>query len=319
MNFLRDLLSFSDLFTYLISSYPDKLILLKDRLDLKLKEDPEYEVFVPFIYFKSSLFKGRVSKNFIITPSNTFISNKGRVIRIGNKEIIELIPFIGKNKYYRINVYLSVNKPVKVLFHRALACAFIPLPKDLIETNFEELEVNHVNGVKIYNVLDNLEWVTGQGNKDHAMLNELIQSGIKHYRVKPVKGIVVKGDFKGYEFLLLGSKDIRKNGFSKVCVSRACLGYLETHKNCSFSFAVKNDISRLSNGLPKEIRDNVNATHTRVLSYILMVNLITKKELVIKGGKSELISLGFDESAVSKVIKGKMKSHKGCAFTRIQP
>lgn len=50
------------------------------------------------------------------------------------------------------------------LIHRLLALTFLPHP----ELPLEDLEVNHIDGVKTNNALSNLEWVTYSGNILHA-------------------------------------------------------------------------------------------------------------------------------------------------------
>lgn len=48
---------------------------------------------------------------------------------------------------------------------------FNPVP------NFEELEVNHIDGNPKNNKLSNLEWCTGPENLDHARRTGLIKLG----------------------------------------------------------------------------------------------------------------------------------------------
>ena len=50
------------------------------------------------------------------------------------------------------------------LVHRLLAEAFLPKP-----THNGKLEVNHIDGDKTNNRIDNLEWVTSSRNTDHAI------------------------------------------------------------------------------------------------------------------------------------------------------
>jgi hypothetical protein len=60
--------------------------------------------------------------------------------------------------------------------HRLVAIHFIP-------TENYELEVNHINGNKYNNSVNNLEWVTSSENKLHAL-----RTGIRVYNL-PTKGI----------------------------------------------------------------------------------------------------------------------------------
>lgn len=84
------------------------------------------------------------------------ISNTGRVKSYygprGDYRIAYLKPRIGKQGYYFVN--LTKNKKIKSKkIHRLIAEAFIPNP-------FNKAEVNHINGIKTDNNIDNLEWTT---------------------------------------------------------------------------------------------------------------------------------------------------------------
>ena len=61
-----------------------------------------------------------------------------------------------------LSVQLYENKIVKWhLIHRLLAQTFIPNPHN-------KLQVNHIDGNKLNNDINNLEWVTTQENMKHA-------------------------------------------------------------------------------------------------------------------------------------------------------
>lgn len=70
------------------------------------------------------------------------------------------------NEYIYVNLKKN-NKGKKFYIHRLLSQSFIDNPKN-------KPHVNHKNGIKYDNRLENLEWVTPQGNVDHMWENNLI-------------------------------------------------------------------------------------------------------------------------------------------------
>lgn len=68
---------------------------------------------------------------------------------------------ISNNGYY--NTGTTVDGVYKTIYiHRSLALTFIPNPQN-------KPQINHIDGVKTNNSLDNLEWVTSQENAEHAV------------------------------------------------------------------------------------------------------------------------------------------------------
>lgn len=62
--------------------------------------------------------------------------------------------------YYRAVLYID-GRQVRRLVHRMVAQAFIPNPNDLPQ-------INHKDGNKLNNRVENLEWVTPQENSQHS-------------------------------------------------------------------------------------------------------------------------------------------------------
>ncbi|MBQ8452380.1 MAG: HNH endonuclease [Prevotella sp.] len=94
------------------------------------------------------------------------VSNYGRVRHARRKELIHFYlqksPSQSKGwKPYKMVSIRVKNKVHKPLVHRLVAFAFIPLPDDSL---FVKYEVDHIDGDKMNNRVENLRWVTSSEN-----------------------------------------------------------------------------------------------------------------------------------------------------------
>lgn len=101
------------------------------------------------------------------------VSNLGRVksLKLGRNNILKA----RKNGSGYLQVLLYGKKKINSAVHRLVLVHFKPID------NFQNLEVNHINGIKDDNKLENLEWVTHSENLKHALKIGLIPKGVDSY------------------------------------------------------------------------------------------------------------------------------------------
>lgn len=118
-----------------------------------------------------------------------------------------------------LQVALNKLGGMKTFFvHRLVAEAFIPNPCGLPE-------VNHKNGIKIDNFINNLEWVTTEGNNKHSITTGLFHNvGEKHGMSKLTDSDipVIKRRLQYGETCTTIAKDYQ--------VSRKCIGLIKTQQ-----------------------------------------------------------------------------------------
>lgn len=150
------------------------------------------------------------------------ISNLGRVKSLARKKQGFKSHYFTKErilKNSKIGLYEGVrlydgktSKPVTI--HRLLAIHFIPKVKG-------KNCVNHIDGNKLNNKLENLEWCTRAENNIHAWNNNLIKNANNKDKHKKVCRVDVFGNTKIYKSVSEASKE---NKISKGSISSVCLG-----------------------------------------------------------------------------------------------
>jgi len=172
----------------------------KEEYNLPLVTEDNKE---QFYYPNAYEIKERPGYYYIPFEGSVYAINKqGEVINIANGNVLK--SRINKEGYISYGLYSHSKKKDNAIKptinqHRTLALLFIPKPDRHLDKNYSELEVNHKDGIKTNNELNNFEWVTPIENMDHAVINGLsIKAGV----AKPVliKNIIT-GEIKRYPSL----------------------------------------------------------------------------------------------------------------------
>lgn len=121
------------------------------------------------------------------------VSTLGRVKSFHRKNPVVLKPMFNHKGYLRVELSRCAVSELRSI-HRLVMDAFNP--------NEGDLQINHIDGDKTNNRLENLEWCTGSDNVLHAFSLGLRESkiGEEHWNckltdedVKEIKKIYVKG------------------------------------------------------------------------------------------------------------------------------
>lgn len=105
----------------------------------------------------------------------TWFKGKNSLIQISSSERLVKSSI---DRYGYLKVTLSKNKEIKFFtVHRLVALAFLPNP-------LQKETVNHIDGNKLNNNINNLEWLTAKENQQHGWKIGLYKGSRKNFGSK---------------------------------------------------------------------------------------------------------------------------------------
>lgn len=130
-----------------------------------------------------------------------------------------------------LKVKLQFNRKTKsVRVHRIVALAFIPNPEN-------KAQVNHINGIKSDNRVENLEWSTNRENILHARKNGLVpKTVLSKYQIDNLRRINSKKVIdtktgKIYDNAYLAAKELN---FKISTLRQYLLGYIKNKTSLKY-------------------------------------------------------------------------------------
>ena len=237
---------------------------------MNIIEIGDYTYFIDVVW-KRIVFRG--------IATNYDVSNIGEVRNRTTGRILS--QYTDKDGYKHATISVE-GKQYHPGVHRFVAEAFIPNPDN-------KPEVNHLNGVKYINVVDNLEWATSSENVKHAfdtgLKSSILGSNniLSHYTDKQIHQVC-----KMLEQGISNKKISDKTGVDRKYITDIKKGRRWRHISKKYNIRqerypeeMKDAIrAMLSDGYtPSQIIDRLNLEHTQ--RYISLIERIKRNDRLL--------------------------------------
>lgn len=188
-----------------------------------------------------------------------------------------------KNGYLSYNLKLPLGRTRRFYAHRLVALTYLSNP-------LNKKEINHKDGNKLNNCVDNLEWVTSKENKQHALEREL-------YKYKHV--FCFTKDKKLIAKYLSISEASRASGVSKSLIQQELLKDKKALSGgfyWSYDKSLGDIITYKNNGKAKQV-NQYSRDGKFIMSY--------------PSTGTAARALGCNSSHIGECCRGKIKAYKG--------
>lgn len=142
-----------------------------------------------------------------------------------------LKPFADKKGYLRVKLQNNTNKKT-VSIHRLVAQAFLDNPNHYPQ-------INHIDGVKTNNLVNNLEWCTCSYNVKEAFNIGLSKKGKNHYRSKPIIQYDLDNNFiRQWDSIIDAINELKLNKYASSGISLCCQGKIKTAYGYKWKYVI---------------------------------------------------------------------------------
>lgn len=176
------------------------------------------------------------------------VSNLGRIRRKDTLKVLK--PLTISKGYKGVRLYKTTEKATTKKIHRLVAEYFIDNPLDLPQ-------VNHKDGNKSNNKVDNLEWCSNEYNMNHAIVNSLIKWGEERFNSKCTESsLLLLQDLINCGFTIKQLSIVY--GINKNCMKEIVKG--RTYKNLNLNLKYNNPPEKKFNHkiIDKDLYDKLN-------------------------------------------------------------
>lgn len=228
------------------------------------------------------------------------VSDQGRVRSFRNGKPKIMTPQTQRLGYIYVPLTRD-GKQHKGYIHRLMAKAFIPNPENLPE-------VNHINGRKDDNTLDNLEWCDRAGNMRHAR-----ETGLWDVeRMAAISREVCRRPVYCYELDILFDRcadaadyfDVDRSTITMACRKKS-------HYAVGYHFCYEEDIDYLKRNIDKMRGLEKNYRPVRA------INIHTGEERVYRSRRGAADEIGINDSWISNILAGRAYQTRGWTFEDI--
>ena len=225
-------------------------------------------------------------KKIVIDNQETFysVSNYGEIRNDSTGTL--LAGTIANNGYRMVHLRYRVDKVLSV--HRLVMKAFSP------REDMDELQINHIDGNKINNYIENLEWSTALENMRHSYLNHL-----QKYEMKPCYQYDLEGNFiREFQNSNEAAKEL---GCDHTNIWRCVTDQQQHYKTWQFKSYKADKISKWDN-------PNKNAIYVYDDNGIFIATYNSQREAAK--------AFGVAESSISRYVKG-IRKMTGFVFSKV--